>query len=244
MPRCARPDARQLVGRLNRQFSKPDKSGHWLADRPGDCTPPPQPWLRGLTGNLSGGGGLTLSAFSNGILELTANNSYSGPTDRLRRHPAVAVTRHLPSGSNLVLDGGIVELAAGDFTRSSGTGSNQVQFTINGGGFAAIAANRVVNLSNSATLTWDNGGFLPNGAPLMLGTASADSTINFQNAIILGSGLQTIQVPPAPALQPWLPNSRVTSAAAVGWRSRATVSWSSAARTTPTAVIRWSIPAR
>ena len=48
----------------------------------------------------------------------------------------------------------MVELAAGDFTRSLGTGPGQVQFTANGGGFSAVGANRVVNLSNSATLTW------------------------------------------------------------------------------------------
>ena len=64
----------------------------------------------------------------------------------------------------------MVELNAGDFTRSLGTGAGQVQFTANGGGFSAVGANRVVNLSSSAALTWGSGSFLPNGAPLMLGT--------------------------------------------------------------------------
>ena len=44
----------------------------------------------------------------------------------------------------------MVELAAGDFTRSLGSGPGQVQFTANGGGFAAVGANRFVNLGGSS----------------------------------------------------------------------------------------------
>ena len=98
------------------------------------------------------------------------------------------------TGSNLILDGGVVELAAGDFARSLGAGPGQVQFTANGGGFSAVGANRVVNLNFSAALTWGSGSFLPNGAPLMLGTPLSDSTLDFQNPINLGSQSQTVQV--------------------------------------------------
>jgi len=93
-----------------------------------------------------------------------------------------------------------VELAAGSFTRNLGTGPGQVQFTVNGGGFAAVGANRVVNLGGaSATLTWgsSSGSFLPDQAALLLGTPSSDSTVNFQNPINLlnlGDGLQTVWV--------------------------------------------------
>jgi autotransporter-associated beta strand protein len=146
-----------------------------------------------LSGVLSGSGGLAIAGGGN--LELTASNTYTGSTtvsaySILRLSNSAA----LPSGSNLTLDSGVVELAAGDFTRSLGAGSGQVQFTANGGGFAAVGANRAVNLSNSATLTWDDGGFLPNGTTLMLGSRSADSTIDFQNAMILGSGSQAVEV--------------------------------------------------
>ena len=76
------------------------------------------------------------------------------------------------AGSNLTLDGGVIELNAGDFTRNLGTGPGQVQFTANGGGFSAVGGNRVVNLGNSAALTWGgSGSFLPDQAPLMLGTS-------------------------------------------------------------------------
>ena len=145
-----------------------------------------------LSGVLSGSGGLTKTGY--GTLELTASNTYTGPTTVSGSILRLSNSGALPGGQNLTLDGGVIELAAGDFTGSSGSGPGQVQFTANGGGFSAVGANRVVNLGNSATLTWGSGSFLPNGVPLMLGTWSADSTIDFQNPINLGSGMQTVQV--------------------------------------------------
>ena len=155
-----------------------------------------------FSGVLSGTGTAGLTKTGNGTLELTANNTYSGTTTvsggilRLSSSGALpGGTAATSTGSNLTLDGGVVELAAGDLTRSLGTGSGQVQFTLNGGGFSAVGANRVVNLSSSALLTWGSTtGFLPSGTPLTLGTASADSTVVFQNPINLGSTVQTIQV--------------------------------------------------
>ena len=97
--------------------------------------------------------------------------------------------------SNLVLDGGILELAAGNFTRGIGTSSAQVQWTANGGGFSASGGSRAVNIGGSgATLTWGSGVFVPGGSPLMLGSPSDDSTLVFQNPINLGSSIQTIEV--------------------------------------------------
>jgi autotransporter-associated beta strand protein len=149
-----------------------------------------------LSGNAS------LAVVGDGALELTASNTYTGPTTVSGATLRLSNSGALPggigaasTGGNLTLDGGRLELAAGDFTRSAGSGAGQVQFTTYGGGFSAVGANRVVNLGgNSATLTWDNGGFLPNGAPLMLGTAAADATVDFQNPLVLGSGPQTVLV--------------------------------------------------
>jgi len=63
------------------------------------------------------------------------------------------------TGSNLTLDGGVIELNAGDFTRSVARVPVQVQFTAKGGGIPAVGANRIVNLGgNSATLTWSDAG--------------------------------------------------------------------------------------
>ena len=145
-----------------------------------------------LSGTISGSGGLTITGGGN--LELTASNTYTGPTIVSSSILRLSNSAALPTGSNLTLDGGQLELAAGDFTSSLGTAPGQVQFSANGGGFAAVGGNRVVNLSNSATLTWGSGSFLLNNAPLMLGTWSADSTVDFQNPIVLSGGTQTVQV--------------------------------------------------
>ncbi len=109
-----------------------------------------------LSGVLSGSGGLTITGGGN--LELTASNTYTGPTTVSGTILRLSNSAALPSGSNLTLDGGVVELNAGDFLGSLGTGPGQVQFTSNGGGFSAVGANRVVNFSNSATLTWGGSG--------------------------------------------------------------------------------------
>ena len=71
-----------------------------------------------------------------------------------------------------------------------------MQFTANGGGFAAVGANRVVNLAAvRRTLTWGGtSGFLPSGGHADARHAAADSTLDFQNPINLGSGTQTVQV--------------------------------------------------
>ena len=69
-----------------------------------------------------------------------------------------------------------------------------MQFTRYGGGFSAAGANRTVNLGNLRTLTWGSGDFLPDDGTLALGTSTADATIDFQNPMNLGSGMQTVLV--------------------------------------------------
>ena len=141
---------------------------------------------------LSGGGGLTVAG--SGTLNLTASNAYSGTTTVSGGVLQLSNSGALPGG-NLTLNGGVVELAAGNFARGLGSGTAAVQFTANGGGFAALGANDSVNLSSSAALTWGGGGsFMPSGGKLMLGRPAADSTIDFQNPFDLASGTQTVLV--------------------------------------------------
>ena len=85
-----------------------------------------------------------------------------------------------------------------------GTAAGQVQFT-GTGGFAAVGANRTVNLGGAAApLTWGANGFLPAGAALILSTPTATGTLTFANPIALGGtavtvrALQVEKPPPAP----------------------------------------------
>ena len=177
--------------------------------------------LARLTGALTGTGGLTKTGA--GILELTADNLYSGPTVVSEGVLRLSSPKSLPGGiaptgglSNLVIAGGVVELCDGDFQRALGMGPEQVQFTASGG-FAAFALEqsshgppippqtRVVNLGGqSAQVSWGSGGFVPDGATFILKSAvkaSSDTsssptpkvTLDFQNPVDLGDSQRTIQ---------------------------------------------------
>ena len=107
-----------------------------------------------LSGFLTGTGGLTKAG--DGVLALTGTNLYTGQTVVSGGVLRLATANALPGGTaatggldNLNFAGGAVELAAGDFTRAVGTAAGQVQFT-GTGGFAAVGANRTVNLGGAA----------------------------------------------------------------------------------------------
>ncbi len=134
-------------------------------------------------------------------MDLAASNSYTGPTTVSAGILRLSNTAALPGGtaslggtSNLVLDGGVIELASGNFARSIGTAAGQVQFTANGGGFGALGGTRTVNLGGgSAQVAWGSGGFVPAGAALVLGAISSDSLVDFQNPINLTSSGGTVE---------------------------------------------------
>ncbi len=136
-----------------------------------------------------------------GVLALSASNTYTGITyvdgGVLRLDSATA----LPGGigatggaSNLAIQGGVVGLANGDFSRNLGVGGAQLQFAGNGG-FAAYGADRVVNLGGaSAPLIWGGANFIQPGFVLTLGAASADHKVDFQNPTDLAGYMRNIQV--------------------------------------------------
>ena len=150
---------------------------------------------------LAGAAGMTLSG--SGELVLTSTNTYSGATTVSASYLKLAGSNALPSG-NLVIDGGVIELAAANFTLGAGSGASQVQFTSNGGGFATAGSNGstyAVNLGGQATpatVTWNSTYFLPSSgstsATLVLGSHQATGTINFENPINLGNAARTVQV--------------------------------------------------
>jgi fibronectin-binding autotransporter adhesin len=136
-----------------------------------------------------------------GTLDLAAVNTFIGALSIESGAVRLSDPFALPGGvgavggtSNLTLNGGVVELAAGDFLRGLGTGPDQVQFSYyRGGGFSAVGADRVVNLGGNLTpMTWGASAFVPAGQPLILGSSSADATLDFQNPIDLGGLVRTV----------------------------------------------------
>ena len=100
----------------------------------------------------------------------------------------------LPSGNLSFGGNGVLELGNGNFTRALGTGPGEVQMPTNvGGGWAAVGADRLVNLGGaSAPLVWGqiSPPFLYRDGPstgdfgqLILGSPNATHTVEFQNPL-------------------------------------------------------------
>ncbi|MFH1497554.1 MAG: autotransporter-associated beta strand repeat-containing protein, partial [Verrucomicrobiota bacterium] len=139
----------------------------------------------------------SLVKHGSGVLELTALNTYAGHT-QINDGALLISTEGALAAGNLVFvgsGGGVLALGSGDFTRELGNGDNLVRF-VTGGGFAAVGADRVVNLGGAgATVTWGQGDFVPNGNLLVLSSGSiSDAMVDFQNAIDLNGGDRTFQI--------------------------------------------------
>jgi len=142
----------------------------------------------------SGSGTLTLNGTSTSTADSTQPGGgwvVSGGVLRLNNAGA------LPTTAGLTLNGGVLGLGSGNFTRALGATAataNTIRWT-GSGGFAAYTADRNVNLGGaSATVTWNTGGFVPTGSSLILGAADADKTVTFQNPIALAGAAHTVQV--------------------------------------------------
>ena len=162
-----------------------------------------------LSGVISDGTGTySLTKLGDGVVTLSGANTYNGNTVvregvlRVNHAGTNGSSSGLPGGysttdttSNfgaLNLAGGVVELSsATTFTRSVGTGEEQV-FWSGDGGFSAYGGGRTVTLGS--TLTWGSGSFVPTGSALILGSAYADNTLTFTNAIGLGAAAREIRV--------------------------------------------------
>jgi uncharacterized delta-60 repeat protein len=143
-----------------------------------------------------------------GTTILAGNNTYTGNTyvhgGVLRLESANAVPGGIsPTGgtSALVVENGVIGLGAGDFNRTLGEASHQIQFTGNGG-FAAYGADRTVNFGGLAlpsTLRFGNNGFVPDGASLILGSHDATHKLSFANPIDLSAFSQAVRTDNGPA---------------------------------------------
>jgi T5SS/PEP-CTERM-associated repeat protein/autotransporter-associated beta strand protein len=146
-----------------------------------------------LSGSISGTGGLAKNGF--GGLELTSENTYTGTTYLNEGLLRLSHPQAIPGGTGAVGGTGnmviashaILELATGNFLRPLGTGPGQVQ--INGGGFGAYGADRIVNFGgNSAQVKWGQPGFLQDtNAFFELGSSTANALVDFQNPLDLGT---------------------------------------------------------
>jgi len=135
-----------------------------------------------ITGINSGSNGVSgVVTVQSGVLLLQSNYALSG---------GIGATG---GSANLALDGGVVGLGAGNFSRTIGTGTSDFQISANGGGFAAYGANRQVDVGGGgvgSTVTWGGTGW-NDSAILMLSSAGSDATVEMVNSINLSAAAGT-----------------------------------------------------
>lgn len=165
-------------------------------------------WGSATTGT-DGGGRIVISGPTTGSGNLIVGEAIafsSGTTGEVLTWGAKVCLQGsaaLPAG-NLSFGGrGVLELGNGDFTRPLGTGPGEVQMPTNaGGGWAAVGADRIVNIGGAgAALTWGQTSppFLYRDGPstsdigqLILGSHSATHTVEFQNPLVFPTGASYI----------------------------------------------------
>jgi autotransporter-associated beta strand protein len=153
--------------------------------------------LAGVVGGING----KLIKDGAGTLTLATGNNYTGTTTVtngvLRLDDATALPGGIAGGgggSALTLNGGVVGLGNGDFTRGLGTGAAQVRFT-GSGGFAAYTADRTVDFGGVATtVDWATPSTGLNSQTLILGAADATHLVTVLNPLDLGTAGRTIRV--------------------------------------------------
>jgi len=131
-----------------------------------------------------------------GTLILSGSNSYNGST-QIQGGAVVFNSANAMATGEIQLNGGVLGLGAGNFTRNLNSGNNNFRWTAagTGGGFAAYGADRSVNIGGAgATLTWGATSFIQVGQTFMLGAADSTHTLTYVNPLGLGNATRMIQV--------------------------------------------------
>ena len=131
-----------------------------------------------------------------GTLVLTGNNTFTnaGRGFSINEGALSAVDGvGLPTGELLTLLGGVFE-SSGNFTRTVGSSGGNVQWLASGG-FSAQGGTLNIRLGNgTATQTWGSGSFVANYRELVFGSVTADSLVDFQNALSISTNSNVIRV--------------------------------------------------
>jgi len=129
-----------------------------------------------------------------GVLIISGSevSTYTGTTQVnagvLRAADAVG----LPTGSALLLNGGVFESSAASFTRVLGSAAGQVSLTGGVSGFSAFGTTVSVNLGGvGETVQWGGTSFNPTA--LVLNAASATAALSFVNGIDLNGTTRTLR---------------------------------------------------
>ncbi|MCP5559444.1 MAG: autotransporter-associated beta strand repeat-containing protein [Verrucomicrobiaceae bacterium] len=135
-----------------------------------------------------------------GTTVVAGTNTYTGSTfvtgGVMRLDSAGAVPGGIGAAggtSHLAIDGGVVGLGFEDFSRSLGTGADQVEIR-SSGGFAAYGANRQINFGGAnEQIVWGRGGFVPMSSSLIFGAYDSTHSAILTNPLDLGFGSQVVR---------------------------------------------------
>ncbi|MBN8418414.1 MAG: autotransporter-associated beta strand repeat-containing protein [Verrucomicrobia bacterium] len=148
-----------------------------------------------------------------GLLILSGANTYTGITRVSEGVLRAADGTGLPTGSALLLNGGVFESTAATFSRALGTAVGTVRLTGSAAGFSAAGTAVTVNLGGSgATVQWGGASFDP--TTLVLNASTATAALNFVNGIDLNGTNRSIRVDANTATLSGVISNSVTGSAA------------------------------
>ena len=135
------------------------------------------------------GGSVLLSKFGASTWRISGANTYTGATSINAGALEAIDGTGLPTASILQIRGGVFQ-SSGTFSRTVGTASGNVNWSTSSGGFAARGGTLNIQLNaGTGSLTWNGSSMVQTGQALIFGSSTADSLVDFQNAINLGSSL-------------------------------------------------------